>query len=579
MQPTSSMASKYRFLFKVPGSGYAYFFLILTGMLMGLLQGVAAHINYLYPVLYNVLVNGLLPISVNVFSKRFILKSFRVTSFRRLNHLSLLENYFFLAGASVGALISYLENSAQTYTIMIYSALSLNIFIRTTILTTFTQGSLLRGYLSGFIEPIFRGLGLTILYPDFFNSTAIALSACLGSVFSAFSLFILLRPIKEDVSPLRLAGGFVNALLCGDESFLENMLERLSSEYSGTSEAFLFRRIDGKKIAVIIPPYHFGPFRSVGSSMLNAYIENKLQEYGIEGIVLKGCTGHHANLVSNEQSKKICEEIVKNVTNSYSVFSDTICYYPQSKYGQVSILGLVLDGKTILIPTLHPEPMEDLPEIISHMANHYNVLIVDPHNSYSEKFYELTEEDVTSIIEAIDFTIKNDGKVCGKFLIGFKRTVPINYGLSDGVGIGGFALLGFSISGKRLALAVVDGNNALPSVRNAVVERLRNDGWDMVELLTTDTHIVNGVSLGGKGYYAIGEKITVKEVSETFGKLSKDLLADLKEAEVKYIKIRHEFSKIFSEDMLARLAKKSSYLLTIYLVLMVLSFFIPILIF
>ncbi|MEM3907875.1 MAG: DUF2070 family protein, partial [Nitrososphaerota archaeon] len=169
--------------------------------------------------------------------------------------------------------------------------------------------------------------------------------------------------------------------------------------------------------------------------------------------------------------------------------------------------------------------------------------------------------------------------VCGKFLIGVKRTVPINYGLSDGVGIGGFALLGFSISGKRLALAVVDGNNALPSVRNAVVERLRNDGWDMVELLTTDTHIVNGVSLGGKGYYAIGEKITVKEVSETFGKLSKDLLADLKEAEVKYIKIRHEFSKIFSEDMLARLAKKSSYLLTIYLVLMVLSFFIPILIF
>lgn len=579
MQPTTSMASKYRFLFKVPGAGYASFFLILTGFAIGLLQSIIDLTNIPYSVVICIFVFGLVPFFVNIFSKWYMLRNFRVTSFRRLNHLSLLENYFFLASAGIGALISYLENSPQTYALMIYSALSLNIFIRSTILSTFTPGSLFRGFLAGLIEPLCRGLALPLLFPTFFSLQAIMISSSIGVVLSGVSLFILLRPIKEKVSPLRLAGGFVSALLVGDESFLEEMLERLSSEYSGISEAFLFRRVDGKKIAVIIPPFHFGPFRSVGSSMLNAYIENELQRYGIDGVVLKGCTGHEANLVSNDESKRICSEIIENIINNDSNFTNIICYYPQTKHGRVTMLGLTLDGKTILVPTLHPDPMEDLPQIISHIANHYNVSVVDPHNSYSNRFSGLTEEDVTSIIESIGFVIKNDKKICGKFKMGFKRTVPLNYGLSDGLGVGGFSLLGLEILEKKIALAIIDGNNALPAVRDAVIQRLRSDGWSMIELFTTDTHMVNGVSLGGKGYYAIGEKISANEVSEIFGKLSKDLLADLKEAEVKYLKIRHEFSKIFSEDMLTRLAKKSSYLLIIYLLLMVLSFLIPLVVF
>mgnify|MGYP001626277226 CR=1 FL=1 len=242
-------------------------------------------------------------------------------------------------------------------------------------------------------------------------------------------------------------------------------------------------------------------------------------------------------------------------------------------------MGLKINSKYLLIPTLHPEPMEDLPPVISHFASHYNAIIVDPHNSYSNRFSGLTEDDVSSIIDAISVAINNSNETCGKFGIGLKRIVPTKYGLSDGVGVGGFSLLGLAVADKKIALAIIDGNNALPPVRDLVVEALKNDGWTAVELLTTDTHMVNGVSLGGKGYYAIGEKIPPDEVAKIFAKLSKTVLADMVDAEVKYVKIRHEFSKIFSEDLLARLAKKSSLLLIIYLFLLALSFILPFIIF
>lgn len=579
MQPTTSMASKYRFLFKVPGSGYASLLLLITGFALGMFQGLLSPGDLYSSILSGVLAMGIVPIAMNIFSKVFILKGFKVASFRRLNHLSLLENYFFLAAAGIGALVSYSEGTILIYSVMIYSVISLSIFIRSTILSTFTHNSLIRGFASGLLEPLFRGLVIALVSPIFFSVTSMVISVSIGTALSVISLLILLRPIKENVNPLRLAGGFAAALLVGDGSYLEDMLERLSSEFSGVSEALLFRRSDGKDIALVITPYHLGPFRSIGSSMLNVLIENELQRHGIEGLVLKGCTGHEANLVSSNESKKICKEIVEGIRNDSSPFTDVACYCSPIRHGKVSILGLSFNHKHVLIPTLHPEPMEDLPQVISHIASHYDAIVVDPHNSYSEGFSGLTEDDVALITEAISIAVKNSNKICGKFMIGFKRIVPASYGLSDGVGIGGFSLIGLAISGKKIALAVIDGNNALPTVRDAVVESLRSEGWDTVELLTTDTHMVNGISLGGKGYYAIGEKISPNDVAKIFVELSRAVSADLLEAEVKYVKIRHEFSKIFSEDLLARLAKKSSYLLTTYLVLMALSFILPLIIF
>ncbi len=576
MQPTSSMASKYRYLFKVPGSKHAIILLILTSVLIGLFQSVATLHDFYSSVIVNVLALSFIPILVNVLLKNTILKNFRVSSLRRINHLSLFENYFILAASLIGFLISHIEKNSSIYSVVFCSVLSLIIYIRVTILCTFIPSAFFRGFIAGILEPLARGIMLASMLPNIFNIEMIATSISIGIIFSTISLIILARPIKENVSPLRLAGGFVSSLLVGDGNYLESMLERLSSEYSGVSDVFLFKRIDGKKVAVIIPPFHFGPFRTIGSSMLSFYIDTELQKYGIEAVVLKGCTGHEANLVSNEESKKISKEIAEKIHNNDADFTDVICFYPARRQGRVNILGFNFSGKIVLIPTLHPEPMEDLPQIISHIASHYNALVIDPHNSYLEKFSGLSEADIGSFTDAIISSVKNlSNSLCGNFSLGFKRMVPKNYGLSDGLGVGGFNLLGFIISGRKVALAIIDGNNALPTVRDKVIETLSKDGWDAVELLTTDTHMVNGVSLGGKGYYAIGEKITPEEVSGVFKELSKAVLNDLEKAEVKYVKVRHEFSKIFSEDLLARLAKKSSHLLTAYLILLALSLIVP----
>lgn len=576
---TSYIASKYKYLFRVPGGAHAVILVFLLGIISGALIYLGG-VRRPEAVLYTVGALSLTPLLLNPLLKLTLLRSNRIVTHRRLSHMTLLEGYMILAALLIGSLVSIVLGSSTPIVAATYASFSCSAYIRTTVMGAFNPYSRRREIAVGLAEPLAKSTVFGLLLGSPFSGLLSAASAMLGSGLGILVLLNFLRPIRNGAEPLKLAAGVVAGLLVGDNKPLEEMLTGLSSTYTGASDVFIIKPKTGmgdKPLVVVIPPFHTGPMRSIGSTMLPYIIERALRERGYESLVLKSCSKHDCNIASREFCERVSNEIVDSITASEDGYVGGVSLMPTKRVGKVSITGLRLGGRTLLIPTLHPAPMEDLPNILAQVGDEEGATIVDPHNSYEDGFKGISAEDVAAITEAIRWSAPRIGEKDGELGFAFRRYVPPGYGLSDGIGPSGFSLLGISSGEHRIALAVVDGNNSTPDVREEVAERLVGKGWDAVELLTTDTHIVNGIAMGGKGYSVIGERIKSGEVAEIFARLSEGVSGSLQPAEARYIRVEHRDVKVFSDRLLEELAGSARTSLYLYLLGALVSAFLPLL--
>jgi putative membrane protein len=213
--------------------------------------------------------------------------------------------------------------------------------------------------------------------------------------------------------------------------------------------------------------------------------------------------------------------------------------------------------------------MEDLPEEVAAFADEYNVTVIDPHHSFSPTCKKLREEEISAVMRLAKECALVGGGWRGSLRFSVAQSGVGSARYDQGIGPCGYSFLGLEIGGKKVALAVVDGNNALPHLRCALTSSLKEQGWEQAELITTDTHTVNGVILGGRGYVAVGEKISQEEVVETFSKLSKETLESLEEAEAKYLRVVHRGVMIYTDEAFRSLARRVRRHAALYLGLLI----------
>ncbi|MHA1735677.1 MAG: DUF2070 family protein, partial [Candidatus Thorarchaeota archaeon] len=90
--------------------------------------------------------------------------------------------------------------------------------------------------------------------------------------------------------------------------------------------------------------------------------------------------------------------------------------------------------------------------------------------------------------------------------VGIYRLTDHGLTITDGIGPGGIAAFIIKSAENDSVIVVVDGNNVEPGYRDRVVGLLKGQGFANVEIVTTDTHIVNAVSLSHKGYPPVGRE-------------------------------------------------------------------------
>jgi putative membrane protein len=92
-----------------------------------------------------------------------------------------------------------------------------------------------------------------------------------------------------------------------------------------------------------------------------------------------------------------------------------------------------------------------------------------------------------------------------QFKVGAASLYPKDFDLKDGMGVGGITIVAVQVGEQKTAYVVIDGNNMISGLREKMLSALTALGFNESEVFTTDTHAVNALVLGHRGYHPVGE--------------------------------------------------------------------------
>jgi len=570
----SAIASRYRLLFRMPSPKVTITsvvsFSLLTALLISLRIGVPILTLYLCLLL---LFSSL---GMNVLFKKTLLKYEFVFSLNRLNTLSFVQTVILFSASFIGFLISFATNNIWHMVMVIYVGLYVSTFLGSLVFLSLKFRRFSLFYI--FLPTLLQTLGIALILGLDLNVTVVLVLASygLGIAFSALTLFMMEKFGKIlGQSPIRLLKGFILSMLEGDVSYLEKMLYEIGKATDIIVDTLLFRDKMEKThiLSLVIPRFHPGPVRSIGGSITPYIIERAFAASGLEAIVLKGLAGHEMDIASREDGLRLAKQVVDSSLKALKEgdFCGMVLKPMTITSGKASANVFAFDGVKVAIVSLHPNPMEDLlPSIMPQESD--RIVVVDAHNSFAEQGeiqFNSNVQDVADLIKKVESIPIDEGRK--DFSIGYARIVPNEYGLNDGLGPGGISCWVVGVDHEVFAYIVVDGNNALPRVRSLVQEALLREGASFSELLTTDTHLVCAISLGGRGYHPIGEVLTPETVAEYARVLYRQAKAAMKPAEAHFQRLVVKDVRVFSESVINYMAKSTVRSFRIFVVGMLLG--------
>jgi predicted neutral ceramidase superfamily lipid hydrolase len=114
------------------------------------------------------------------------------------------------------------------------------------------------------------------------------------------------------------------------------------------------------------------------------------------------------------------------------------------------------------------------------------------------------------------------------------KVTPKEFGLFEGMGLGGIIVTTLKIAGQKIAFVTIDGNNMISGLREKILSGLSEIGIDDGEVFTTDTHAVNAVVLGARGYHPVGEAMDHETLIKHIKQAAAQALANLEPADVSW---------------------------------------------
>jgi putative membrane protein len=120
------------------------------------------------------------------------------------------------------------------------------------------------------------------------------------------------------------------------------------------------------------------------------------------------------------------------------------------------------------------------------------------------------------------------------------------------MGPSGIGVLVIKMQGSIFCYITLDGNNMVSGLRERILERIRTLGIFDGEIVTTDTHMVNALSLSDRGYHPIGEAIDQDLLLNQICEAVNLALEDLEPAEVTWNSGMAKRMKVFGLESLRR---------------------------
>ena len=222
-------------------------------------------------------------------------------------------------------------------------------------------------------------------------------------------------------------------------------------------------------------------------------------------MVLHSVSDHSLNLPSQHDVKAYLDGLLQ----SYVSTKGLTCTEPvTAQINKARVVGIRFDSTAILFLSLSPHGMEDVPlfikteiEQIAKNRNFQNVFVVDTHNAMGGEISRDDSQDMlTAAKSVLDILIT---KTSYPLRYGYANSKSMNIQTDDLAG-GGIGMLCLAFAEKNYFLCWADANNVENGIRGKIVSHLQNNGCNLVEMFTSDTHFTTMGVRNRNGYYQLG---------------------------------------------------------------------------
>lgn len=290
-------------------------------------------------------------------------------------------------------------------------------------------------------------------------------------------------------------------------------------------------------VRLVLPDIHPGPYHPIGGSNIPYLIYERL---GSSAMVMHSISDHALNLPSRRQVEAYLSGLSEGTEPSGG---GTTCTGPVSvQINRARVVGLLFGKSPLLMLSLSPHGMEDLPSSmkadIERSASGRGLgrpMVVDCHNAMGGEISAPDYGDMLKAARSCLDALATRG--AHRIEFGYANSSPMRASGPD-LGLGGLGMLCLRLGGRRHYIGWADANNMENGVREHVVARLAEAGYDLLEICTSDTHFSRTTVRTRQGYYQFGIVTDRDRIADWFLELARRAGEAVRPAEFEVLEAR-----------------------------------------
>jgi len=494
------------------------------------------------------IITGISFLIASYFLDLFLLRKTPVNKISKVLHVSAFSNLLWMTILIFGYLSFIIFQKESIPKENLLEGMMLAIGLRIGIFTSVFGANLLKAIRTAIIQStIFLVITIPyfLLIEIFSNVIAIFFGLIIIGLGIGWAIFADRAGRPNLQSTFAVLQAFLSAWTENKVENIEKILLSKSKDERVNTDIIKFYN-KGQSIYWVLPNIHPGPFKEIGGSNLPYQIYNYFDQ---NAIVFHSASDHSLNISSKEEVQKYLKLL--SDTNNITDSGDTCSIPVQIKIKNATATGIIFGNTAVLILSYAPHGMEDIPEQIGMELRTYSqnkgfreIFIIDSHNAMGNKINESKNEDLLVA-----------GKECLKILkelpqyrfkIGLSNTNELDNNIKFGedTGKSGLSIILIEIinndkyknknnNSQQYAIGWVDSNNIKNGLREYVIQSLDQNGINMLEICSSDTHENSGFRTS-EGYFPFGQITKFEAIADYYRKLTE--LAH-KKLEVSHYKI------------------------------------------
>ena len=477
-------------------------------------------------------------------------------------HVSLFGNGLFFVSTLIGfGAMGLFEKDGLD---LFYVTMGMIVFasFRIGIFTTILGASVKKAWAVAFIQPL--AMYLVLIPPEMWvSSLTNPMALFFGAIFLGLATAWAYLTDKAGRPGLKstheLIQAYVTSMSRKDPDPLEKIIEQSATESTVSTSQLRFESSDKEDdFRIVLPDIHPGPFHPIGGSNITDLIYKKMDS---TAMVMHSISNHDLNLPTQKEVQNYLHSLQESKVQQ----GGAVCTEPVAvTINKARAGGLLFDRTALLFLSLSPHGMEDLPpnvrseiEQFAENRNFEQVMIVDTHNAMGKDISKEDSEDLLLAAKSTLDTLKT--KESHPFKFGFANSEDMKLIENDIAG-GGIAILCLEINNKKYFLGWADANNMENGVRETIVKHFADNGSELIEICTSDTHYTASGARNRNGYHQLGVLSKPPELSNWYFDLAQKAESRIKEGSFEVLEhqtnvkvmgptIFSDYSKIMDKTM------------------------------